>query len=50
MNYKHIAIGVLLLCWLIIAIGCDTPRGGSSIPWNKPASWEGKTFLSGIQH
>ena len=21
-------------------IGCSTPEGGSSIPWNRPQSWE----------
>jgi len=26
------------LAWM--CAGCATPKEGSSIPWNKPASWE----------
>ena len=21
--------------------GCETPKGGSSVPWNQPEPWEG---------
>ncbi len=38
--------GVVL--WLVLIsmgflVACDTPEGGSSIPWNRPESWEHQT-------
>jgi hypothetical protein len=33
------ALAFLLLC-LAAGVSCSTPEGGSSIPWNRPQSWE----------
>lgn len=37
---------VRLICLLIasallgLLAGCGTPEGGTSLPWNRPATWE----------
>jgi hypothetical protein len=43
--------------WLLLGLlagalaGCQTPKEGevSSIPWNRPQSWEGTGALGGMQ-
>lgn len=35
----------LLLCAVVFSAGCvheDEPPADSTLPWNRPASWEGK--------
>lgn len=39
---KYFYILCLALCSLMIA-GCETPEGGSSLPWSQPESWEKQT-------
>lgn len=36
---KYFAILGLILYTLILA-GCETPEGGSSLPWSQPEPWE----------
>ncbi|MFA6560663.1 MAG: hypothetical protein WCV00_01985 [Verrucomicrobiia bacterium] len=34
---------VFILCVVVgagLLVGCSTPEGGSSIPWNRPQTWE----------
>ena len=43
--------GVVL--WLVLIsmgllVACDTPEGGSSIPWNRPESWEHQGPMGGF--
>lgn len=30
---------LILVLFLLIA-GCETPKGGSSLPWSQPEPWE----------
>lgn len=34
----------LILFWVVVSAGllaaCGTPEGGTSIPWNRPQTWE----------
>ncbi len=36
----------ILMLWAILALlavmGCETPEGGSSVPWSQPEAWEGQ--------
>lgn len=48
MNIKRILLLLILAASTTILSGCYTPNGGSSIPWNQPASWEGKTAMPGM--
>ncbi len=32
-------LALALVSWLTVT-GCETPEGGSSIPWNRPQPWE----------
>lgn len=39
--------------WLVVIgagllVACDTPEGGSSIPWNRPESWEHQSPMGGM--
>lgn len=47
MNIKYIFLLIILSLATFIC-GCYTPKGGSSIPWNQPASWEGQTVTPGM--
>ena len=37
--------GLFLIGILFLTIGCETPEGGSSLPWGRPEEWEGETNL-----
>lgn len=36
---RYLLVIILIVQVLIIA-GCETPEGGSSLPWSKPEPWE----------
>ena len=40
---KYFLISSLLIILFAIS-GCETPEGGSSLPWSQPESWEGQTI------
>lgn len=46
---------LFLMAWLVVSAalagGCATPKEGevSSIPWNRPQSWEGSGALGGFR-
>lgn len=48
MNIKNIILSIITALSLIMISGCYTPKGGSSIPWNQPAPWEGQTAMPGM--
>jgi hypothetical protein len=35
-------LGLLLLALLAMTAGCTSPKRDSSIPWSRPADWEGQ--------
>jgi len=39
---KSALLGSLLLLLGLTLTGCTTRRGDSSIPWSRPADWEGQ--------
>jgi len=39
---KTALLGFLLLLLGLAFTGCTTRRGDSSIPWSRPADWEGQ--------
>ena len=44
-------LSLLLMILAGLLAGCQTPQEGelSSIPWNRPQSWEGTGALGGMQ-
>jgi hypothetical protein len=46
-SWKGVVLWLVLISmgWLI---ACDTPEGGSSIPWNRPQSWEHTSPMGGF--
>lgn len=36
---RFFLLAVSVALWLTFT-GCETPEGGSSIPWNRPQPWE----------
>lgn len=50
MNFRlRLVLGALLAILAVAGSGCMTPKEGdaSSIPWNRPQSWEGQGALGG---
>ncbi len=47
---RQFLAGVLLALAALLASGCATPQEGdvSTIPWNRPQSWEGTGALGGF--
>jgi len=43
---NQILLGIVLTCICAFLWGCSTPKGGSSIPWNRPESWETQPNLN----
>jgi hypothetical protein len=39
---KPSVVALLALALAALFTGCVGPRADSSIPWNRPASWEGQ--------
>jgi hypothetical protein len=39
---KTLILGSLLFLLGLMLTGCTTRRGDSSIPWSRPADWEGQ--------
>lgn len=39
---KPLLVSLLALALLALTAGCVGPRSDSSIPWNRPATWEGQ--------
>jgi hypothetical protein len=39
---KTALLGFLLILLGLMLTGCTTRRGDSSIPWSRPADWEGQ--------
>ncbi len=37
----------ILLAVSFLLVGCETPEGGSSIPWDRPQPWE-RSGLPGV--
>ncbi len=37
---KIIALFLVVAFVAITFVGCASPEGGSSIPWNRPQNWE----------
>lgn len=48
---RRIALLFLLAATATLGSGCATPKEGevSSIPWNRPQSWEGQGALGGFR-
>jgi hypothetical protein len=48
---RHLVLLSLLAATAILTNGCATPKEGdvSSIPWNRPQSWEGQGALGGFR-
>lgn len=45
MIFPRAQFGVwMLVLWVVASaglwVGCGTPEGGTSIPWNRPQTWE----------
>lgn len=49
MKVSHLMLVALLAALAASTTGCMTPKEGdvSSIPWNRPQSWEGQGALGG---
>ena len=47
---RYLVLLPLLAAAAILTSGCATPKEGdvSSIPWNRPQSWEGQGALGGF--
>jgi len=39
---KRLLVALLALAVASLFAGCIEPKTDSSIPWNRPASWEGR--------
>jgi hypothetical protein len=39
---KKLVFGFLSVVFLVLASGCTSPRRDTSIPWSRPADWEGQ--------
>jgi hypothetical protein len=39
---KKFVLGSLLVVFVVLTSGCTTPKRDSSIPWSRPADWEGQ--------
>jgi hypothetical protein len=39
---KKLVFGLLSVVFLALASGCTSPRRDTSIPWSRPADWEGQ--------
>ena len=39
---------ISFLMTICMFLGCETPQGGSSVPWNQPEPWEGQV-MKGFQ-
>lgn len=46
MFLKKVLFAVVLLMYSFLIYGCETPEGGSSLPWSRPESWETQTLPS----
>ncbi len=42
-NFRKILFVLLMSAFVLLGFsGCSTPQQDSSIPWSRPASWEGQ--------
>jgi len=39
---KKSVLGLLLIVFVALTTGCTTPQRDTSIPWSRPADWEGQ--------
>ncbi|HYP16098.1 MAG TPA: hypothetical protein VEQ65_02725 [Opitutus sp.] len=39
---KKIVLGLLAIAFAAILSGCASPKRDTSIPWSRPADWEGQ--------
>jgi hypothetical protein len=39
---KKSLLGLLLIAFTALATGCMSPKRDTSIPWSRPADWEGQ--------
>ena len=39
---KKPVLGLLLIVFLALTAGCTSPKRDTSIPWSRPADWEGQ--------
>lgn len=39
---KKTILSLLLLAFVAMMSGCTSPKRDSSIPWSRPADWEGQ--------
>jgi CDP-diglyceride synthetase len=39
---KKSVLGLLLIVFVALTTGCTTPKRDTSIPWSRPADWEGQ--------
>lgn len=38
---------MLAVVFVGLVAACETPEGGTSLPWNRPASWEKSMPMGG---
>ena len=41
-SLKKFVSGLLLIVFIALTAGCTTPKRDTSIPWSRPADWEGQ--------
>ena len=41
-SLKKSVSGLLLIVFIALTAGCTTPKRDTSIPWSRPADWEGQ--------
>jgi len=41
-SLKKSLLGLLLVVFVALGAGCMSPQKDSSIPWSRPADWEGQ--------
>jgi len=42
MSPKKSVFGLLLIVFIALTTGCAGPQRDTSIPWSRPADWEGQ--------
>ena len=47
---KKAVLGLVLLALLGLTAGCSSPQRDTSIPWSRPADWEGQIPGMGTGH